>query len=317
MSIQHSTEPHNERELLYFWAIGDMHYRTLPMWQSIHTQRFKHMFDDLHELWQAEGKPAFCVSPGDLVETGALENYRLAQAELTAQLGDIPFYAGTGNHEFFRFNMDPTENAIDNYRAVWGRPLRYTWTTDTIHCIMLDYPDPYTLEDERFLYISQETLTYLDNALMEHTDRPALIFLHCPLRNTVLDRDSERHRDYNSTQSFFSPENSQEVRSILARHNHACLYFSGHTHSGWEAPNIVCTEQLGDHPITFVNLMSPWYTGTHTGPRVSEGGAVVNYVPDDPNVIATFAVRVYQDRAVIRLRDHMSKQWLKSWTVNH
>ena len=73
---------------------------------------------------------------------------------------------------------------------------------------------------------------------------------------------------------------AQEVRDILARHNNASLFISGHTHSGWEAPGLVLTEQLGNHPVTFINLMSPWYTGTHTGPRLSPDHRSLSYIPD-------------------------------------
>src|SRR5207245_289420 len=93
----------------------------------------------------------------------------------------------------------------------------------------------------------------------------ALLFAHCPLYSTVLDRDPTRNLDYHSLEPFFYLENSAEVRAILARHSNACLYMSGHTHTGWQAPTLVMTENLGGHPVTHVNLSSPWYTGRHHG----------------------------------------------------
>jgi hypothetical protein len=281
----------------------------------MHTQRLALMFDDLQTLWETMGTPAFCVSPGDLIETCALENYTLARTTLEAQLGAVPFYPGVGNHEYFGpHGEDPTRMA-DTFTSAWGKPLRYSWIAGNIVCIMLDYPDPHTLADPKYVFISQETLAFLDETLAEHTDKQAVIFLHCPLRNTVLDRDPAQHLDYNSLQHFFAPENSQEVRDILARHRHANLFFSGHTHSGWEAPNLVVTEQLGDHPVTFVNLMSPWYTGNPSGPQWSEDKQTLTFIPDDPDVVCTFAIRVYRDHASIRVRDHCTRRWLKEWTV--
>ncbi len=313
MSTSQPAQPADPRLLLYFWAIGDLHYRALPAWQALHTQRLSRMFEDLHELWQAEGPPAFCVSPGDLVETCALENHQLAKSSLEAQLGAIPFYPGIGNHEFHGLaGEDPTTMA-ETYCNVWGKPVRYAWSCEGVTCIMLDYPDPATLEDVARVYISAESLTFLDQKLTEHAARPAIVLLHCPLYNTVLDRDPAQYLDYNSLQHFFAPENSQEIRDILARHSNAFLFLSGHTHSGWEAPNLVCTEQLGGHPVTFVNLMSPWYTGAHTGPRLEDGEAAATYIPDNPDVIPTFAIRVFEHQAKIRVRDHNSKQWLKEW----
>ncbi len=313
-SLQQPMSTDNQ-ELLYFWAIGDMHYRTIPAWQQVHTQRFAPMFQDLHTLWQEGERPAFCVSPGDLVETCALENFLLARTEIESQLGDIPFYPGIGNHEFYLPAREDPLYTKELFTTIWKKPLRYIWQAGDIVCIMLDYPDPATLQDPAYVFISQETLTFLETTLATYADHPALIFLHCPLHNTVLDRDIERHRDYHSLQNFFAPENSQEIRNILARHNNACLCFSGHTHSGWEAPNLVCTEQLGAHVVTFVNLMSPWYTGRHTGPQLSADHSSITYRTDDPDVLPSFAIRIYRQQARIRVRDHQTQSWLKEWIV--
>ncbi len=306
--------PANDQELLYFWAIGDLHYRTIEAWNKIHMQRLAPMFEDLHALWEEEGKPTFCVSPGDMVETCAPENYRLARIRLESQLGIVPFYAGIGNHEYYGPEGEDPATMADMFSLMWEKPLRYAWVAGNVACIMLDYPDPHTLVEANKVYISQETLTFLSDALKEFSAYPTVVFLHCPLYNTVLDRDPEQHRDYNSLQSFFAPENSQEVRNILARHKNVCLYISGHTHSGWEAPNLVNTENLGGHSVTFVNLMSPWYTGRHKGPRINADGSV-QYLPDEPDVLPTFAIRVYQQQISIRVRDHHTRQWLKEWRV--
>ena len=313
----------SSEELLYFWAIGDMHYRTLPAWQELHHQRFSIMLDDLNWLWwpENEGEPAFCISPGDVIEKGTVENYELAQREIQMNLSEIPFIAGIGNHEFYQVEGTTPEEL---FSRMWGHPVRHRWTINGVLCILLDYPSP-LVGDPQYIAISQETLAFLEESLRAHPDMPALIFLHCPLRNTVLDRDPLAHRDYNSTQNFFSPENSQEIRDLLARHQNACLYFSGHTHSGWEAPQLVYTEELGqqtgEHPFTSINLMSPWYTGTHTGPRLGDENpdepeaTPVIYVADDPDLIITFVVRIYRDKAIIRAREHRTQTWLHSWTL--
>jgi len=196
--------------------------------------------------------------------------------------------------------------------------VRYTWTAGEVLCIMLDQPDPYTSEPRKEntqVIFSEEALTFLDTALVNHSGQQAIIFAHCPLRDTVLDRDPEHNLDDDSQDPFFYVENSQEVREILARHANAGLYVSGHTHSGWGSPNLVFTEILGGHPVTHVNLMSPWYTGRHRGPRLSADRLSLEYYPDDPDVLATFAVRVYRHGAIIGVRDHRARQWLAWWTV--
>src|SRR5713101_6149258 len=261
-------------ELLYFWAIGDLHYRAREQWHTMHSRRMAPLFQDLRALWLDGNAPAFCVSPGDIVDTGAPENYKLAKRDLAAQLGgNIPFYPGIGNHEFHaESRMDITHTA-EEFSAAWDRPVRYTWTAGEVLCIMLDQPDPYTSDP--------------------HKENTQVIFSEDP---------------------FFYVENSQEVREILARHANAGLYVSGHTHSGWGSPNLVFTEILGGHPVTHVNLMSPWYTGRRRGPRLSADRLSLEYYPDDPDVLATFAVRVYRHGAIIGVRDHRARQWLAWWT---
>jgi hypothetical protein len=308
--------PINEQESLHFWAIGDLHYRALPIWHTMHSQRLASMFDDLHALWQTEGKPAFCVSPGDIIDTCALENYQIARQSLQTQLGDIPFYPGIGNHEYYGADGEDPALMGETFTNFWQKPLCYTWEVGNVVCIMLDYPDPTTLEEQLRVYASDATLAFLDAELARHANQLAIIFLHCPLYGTVGDRDPERLLDFNSFQNFFSLENSQEVRDILARHRNASLFISGHTHSGWEAPDLVLTEQLGDHPVTFINLMSPWYTGLQgTGPDLSPDLTTISYTADDPDVIPTFSIHVTPQQATIRVREHRTRRWLKQWSV--
>jgi hypothetical protein len=161
------------------------------------------MFQDIVSLWMDEGFPDFSVSPGDIVDTGAPENYKLAKMDL----GDD--------------SLDP----------------------------------------------------------------------------------------------FFFVENSQDVRAILANHHNAKLYIIGHTHSGWGSPQLVFTETLDNHPVTHLNLMSPWYTGRHRGPRISADRTTLEYYPDDPDLLVSFAIHIYRHHAIIRLRDHRTRKWLTQWTA--
>lgn len=295
------------KELLYFWALGDLHYCSIDQWQTFHTQRLTPMFQDLRTLWAEEGAPAFCVSPGDIVEVSAPENYQLAKKQLTAQLGKVPFYPGIGNHELYAEDEENPDHLIQDYTAFWGRPTRYYWVEGEVLCIMLDpvgYPEP---------YLTQESLAFLQTALAKHPGHTSIIFSHCPLYNTVLDRDPERTLDYHSLDPFFFLQNSAEVRAIFARYKKVGLYLSGHTHSGWGAPKLVYTEELGGHPVTYVNLMSPWYTGYHKGVSLGEARQGFTFRPDDPDLVVSFAIHMYRDQAIIRLREHKQRRWMAEW----
>ena len=306
------------RELLYFWVFGDLHYRANEQWHAIHSRRMAPMFQDVNSLWLDEGFPAFCVSPGDIVDTGAPQNYKLAKLDLGAQLGKIPFYPGIGNHEYHPEGKEDTIHTAAEFSKCWEKPVRYSWTMGDVTCIMLDQPFPYRpgeRKEDPHVIFSREALTFLEGALEEHPEYIAVIFAHCPLRDTVLDRDPERNLDYDSQDPFFFVENSEEVQAILARHNNAKLYISGHTHSGWGSPQLVFTETLGDHTITHLNVMSPWYTGRHRGLRRSADPTTLEYIPDDPDMLVSFAVRIYCHQAIIRVRDHRTHQWLTQWVM--
>lgn len=307
-----------QQELLYFWAFGDLHYRARDEWHAIHSRRMAPMFQDVRSLWLDEGAPAFCVSPGDIVDTGAPQNYRLAKKDLAAQLGNVPLYPGLGNHEFHPESREDNPHTAEEFSAAWQRPVRYAWDAGEVVCIMLDQPYPYGVYQRRenpHVIFSLESLAFLDQTLAEHATQIAVIFAHCPLSDTVLDRDPERNLDDDSQDPFFYVENSSEVRAILAEHANAALYISGHTHSGWGSPNLVFTETLGNHPVTHLNLMSPWYTGRHRGVRWSADRTSLEYLPDAPDMLTSFAVHIFRQQALIRMRDHRAHQWLAQWRV--
>jgi hypothetical protein len=163
--------------------------------------------------------------------------------------------------------------------------------------------------------LSHESLSFLETALAKHPQHMAVVFAHCPLFNTVLARDPANGLDYDSLEPFFSVGNSAEVRAILARHRNTCLYISGHTHSGWQATNLVITEQLGEHPVTHVNLSSPWYTGRHHGAEWLVDERRFRYRADQPDCIASLAVHMTRERIHLRLRDHQAQNWLAEWHV--
>ncbi|HXZ05832.1 MAG TPA: metallophosphoesterase [Ktedonobacteraceae bacterium] len=299
----------DKEELIYFWAIGDLHYNANDHWRTFHKQRLAPMFTDLRSLWTEEGAPAFCVSPGDIIELNTPENFQLAKKQLTLLLGKIPFYPGLGNHELNGENTESEAHLIKDFAAFWGKPVRYYWVEGEVLCIMLDpigYPEP---------YLTQESLAFLQTALAKHPGYISVVFCHCPLYNTVLDRDPLQILDYHSLDPFFALQNSAVVRTILGKYKQVGLFLSGHTHSGWGAPNLVYTEELNGHPVTFVNLMSPWYTGFHKGAALNEDGTIFKFDLDNPDLIVSFAFHIYRDQALIRLRDHRSCSWMAQWNI--
>lgn len=296
-------------ELLYFWALGDLHYYNHASWQAIHAPRMRQMFQDLRQLWAREGAPAFCISPGDIVERAEPEHYQLAEQQLRLNLGGIPFYPGVGNHELFNDKGDGEAELLKDFVTFWSQQPRYYWVQGEVLCVMLDvlgYEKP---------VLAQESLAFLETALRKHPQHIAILFAHCPLYNTVLSRHPGQGLDYDSLEPFFSVGNSAEVRALLARHENVCLCITGHTHSHWQSPNLVLTEYHSGHPVTHVNLSSPWYTGRHHGPSWHQEEQRFRYLPDEPDSIASFAVHISREQVHLRLRDHGAGNWLAEWNL--
>lgn len=306
---QQRTTQTESGELLYFWALGDLHYHAHDEWQVLHTARLAPLFRDLRRLWAREGAPAFCVSPGDIVEKAEPEHYQLAGQQLRSNLGAVKFYPGVGNHELFSDGEESEADLLHDFATFWSQPPHYYWEEGGVVCIMLDvmgYPTP---------LLTSESLSFLKTALAKHPRHIAIVFAHCPLYNTVLARDPAQTLDYDSLDPFFSVENSAAVRQILARHGNACLYISGHTHTGWQSRSLVVTDNAGAHPVAYVNLSSPWYTGRHNGAKWIEEEQRYAYRADQPDHIISLAVRVARERISLRLRDHLAENWLAEWHV--
>ena len=95
---------------------------------------------------------------------------------------------------------------------------------------MLDHPDPYHSSqyiEQPQVILSQETLAFLAMTLKNFPDRPTVIFSHCPLRATVLQRNAVHKLDNDSQDVSFYVENSEAVRAILARSANEVLFISG------------------------------------------------------------------------------------------
>lgn len=303
----------DEGNLLSFWALGDLHYNSPESWQELHERRMSILFQDLRQLWGREGWPAFVVSPGDIVEEPSPDNYQLALSQLNKHLGQVPFYPGLGNHEMLAEGVENAAETLAVFHDFWKQAPRYFWVESGVLCVMLDvrgYPRP---------ALSAEALTFLEMALHKFPRHPAIIFAHCPLYNTVLAREADEEQeeplDYESRHPFFSLSNSSEVRAQLGQHQNVCLYISGHTHSFWKAPGLVLTEDLGGHPVTHVNLSSPWYTGRHHGADWDEAAQRYSYRPDQTDLILSFGVQVQREQILLRLRDHSHGSWLREWTL--
>jgi hypothetical protein len=61
--------------------------------------------------------------------------------------------------------------------------------------------------------------------------------------------------------------------------------------------------------------MSPWYTGKQHGKVLGADRVTLQYRADDPDVLASFAIRIFRNQAIIHVRDHRTRLWLARWVA--
>jgi hypothetical protein len=153
--------------------------------------------------------------------------------------------------------------------------------------------------------VPAETLAWLEGALATVGERVAIIAEHCPLAATVGDRDPVQVLDFstsNPRQPAFRLGNSAQVRAVLARHPGPRLFLAGHTHSGWAAPDLVKTEWLGGAPVTFVNLMSLFFTGQGAG-------------ANQPEVVMLWQIDLAAAETTLTAHDLLGGRIARSWPI--
>lgn len=142
---------------------------------------------------------------------------------------------------------------------------------------------------ELFADLSDEQLSWLDAKLAEGKDaarrRPAFVFLHQPLKNTVAG-------SYES-QAWHGVTQDEELKAVLSRHPHAVL-FTGHTHWELGAPNTMFGGK--DRLPVMLNAASVAYLWTDEDEHKDGSQGLF--------------VEVYADRVVVKGRDFAAGAWL-------
>lgn len=140
-----------------------------------------------------------------------------------------------------------------------------------------------------FCSLSGEQLEWLDAKLAEEAapDKPVFVFLHQPLLNTVAGSYEE--------QEWYGVTEDAELKAVLSKHPQAIL-FTGHTHWEMESPHNYFP---GDGSLpAMLNAASVAYLWTDADEHKdgSQG----------------YFVEVYADRVLIKGRDFMRGEWIKT-----
>ncbi|WP_424766496.1 metallophosphoesterase family protein [Paenibacillus sp. sgz302251] len=281
-----------EFPLLQFSVMSDIHIKE---GDPIAQIRFLKALRDHRNI---NPNSSILILNGDLTN-GQNKNYKRLE-KLLRKVQHAPVHATIGNHEYYQIwkyehaglRLNPhwtSEKAKELFQNRFGykKPYHDLWLDD-YHFIFLgseQYRD-FDKSVQEDAYLSQKQLNWLARRLEENsitpyskTKKPIFVFLHQPL-----------------VQSLDGSENARgviqhkELRQLLRNYPHVLL-FSGHTHLDLEN-----TKQMAFDNFHII--------GTGSIRQVREQ----HFVPTHKS--ESLIVEVYNNRIVIKKREHISKRWI-------
>ncbi|MBU5670496.1 metallophosphoesterase family protein [Paenibacillus brevis] len=265
--------------LLQFQVITDTHV----MADSGHTHNL-HLVAALEDIKQMAPDSDGIMHVGDITDHGHAEEYTEFLRIWREHGTGLPVsYFASGNHDVGQGHWPTRLEAYLNAMNMSG-PYHDHWVNG-YHFIFLGTEQGLEL----FAHLSEAQLSWLDAKLTEGEDpaRPAFIFLHQPLKDTVAG-------SYES-QQWYGVTQDEELKEVLSRHPNAFL-FTGHTHWELEAGHTMFDEQQR-LPYMF-NAASVAYLWTDEDEHKDGSQGLF--------------VEVYTDRVIVRGRDFASGEWLEN-----
>lgn len=257
--------------------IGDLHYG------AVSASRPQQILDDLPL------RPAAHLQVGDLTDDGTAEQDTDALAFLNSL--PAPWYAACGDHDTL---LDARTTA--QWAAAYGMAGQ-NWTIDLSFCRVISLAADTSASKPT---LTATTISYLDTQLAG-TTRPCLILCHYPLYNTVRTADPTTY--YDSVQNFFYAQEPAALWTVLSTQSNAVAWISGHTHSPASEGDLVKQVRVGTRSMAAINCSSPYYTDK-----------VLGEAAGDP--VVSLYLTLYQQRAVVQVRNHTSRAFAGSYTVS-
>lgn len=282
----HKSGNQKENMLLQFQVITDTHVMVDP--KHIYNCNLARALEDIKRTApNSDG----IMHVGDITDHGHTMEYSEFNRIWREHGAGLPVsYFASGNHDV---GLGHWPSRLGTYLDATGMngPYHDHWVKG-YHFIFLGTEQGLEL----FSSLSETQLLWLDSKLSEGKDpaRPAFVFLHQPLKDTVAG-SYESQRWYGVTQD-------EALKEVLSRHRHAIL-FSGHTHWELEASNTMFDEP--DRLPKMFNAASVAYLWTDEDKRKDGSQGLF--------------VEVYSDRVIVRGRDFAAGEWLENarfeWSI--
>lgn len=229
--------------------------------------------------------PLAFVATGDITDDATEGQITAAKAWLDG-LGPT-YYLCCGNHDILN-DQTPADFATDF--GMTGS----SFVVDLGPWVLISLPNKANTEEG--ISLSADDLTYLDTQLGA-TAKPCVVLYHTPLDGQPTSIDTARFFGTESpAPGIWNVPNTAAVKAVLADHDNARVWLSGHLHSPYWMPGKVVDLKDVGHSMVHVNLESPYYQQRVQG-----------YNPSDP--VTSFYLSVYEGYTEVRVRDHHYRVW--------
>ncbi|PLT48009.1 putative phosphohydrolase, Icc family [Paenibacillus pasadenensis] len=263
--------------LLQFQVITDTHVKADPL-HPYNRNLARALEDIAREAPDSDG----IMHAGDITDRGQEAEYAEFNRIWREHGAGLPASCwASGNHDVGLGHWPSRLGAYLDATGMSG-PYHDHWVKG-YHFIFLGTEQ----ELELFSFLSETQLSWLDAKLSEGGDpaRPAFVFLHQPLKDTVAG-SYEAQRWYGVVQD-------EALKEVLSKHRNAVL-FTGHTH--WELEASHTLFDASDSLPRMLNAASVAYLWTDEDEH--KDGSQGLYI------------EVYADRVVVRGRDFAAGEWL-------
>ncbi|HYF95881.1 MAG TPA: metallophosphoesterase [Symbiobacteriaceae bacterium] len=247
-------------------------------------------------------RPDLWIVNGDVTDGGTTAEYAAFKKLLKGTVDEKHLLVNTGNHDFYDQSATDEEE-VRRFLAAFGTPAPYSnRLAGGLHFVMLATEQWKSAPGSGdWAWLSAEQLRWFEQVLAEHRDRFTVVALHQALQDTVYWSHG------GAGNRFTGCGQIAELNAIMKKNPQIRLWLSGHTHMGAEIKGNVVSK----NGVTYVGLGSTFYQFVPgDGPD-----AVYSGFRKDLSSSQSRMLDVWEDKVVLRARDHVGKAWMDGLDV--
>lgn len=296
ISLPKGMAPNEEygKLLAEFQVISDIHIQ-----DNCHNIAYKILLKKVRKI-SPQSIGLFVV--GDMTNNGRISEYE-KHNQIYSSINGIPdCFFTIGNHEFYDGGQAAQKEIEKRFISYAKKPdgtspssQHYDFWINGYHFVF--WGNDGITKDLLSATFTDETLSWLNNTLLEKRDikKPTFLFCHYPLISTVSGSLGEFK---NGAFTGIYGENATKLKAILKKFPEVVL-FTGHQHFVLGFPNTM--HKRDENLPTIFNTSSASQTATCRDGIKKKGSGSEGYF-----------VYVYEDKVIVRGFDFISSQWIPS-----